>query len=293
MLRETFRHYLENLGSAIRPAAMIDALTAAGLATEARLLAHYADHGPGRHVIADGPFVGREAHVGSRLPQAEAGALWFDTAELTLMLLLGRDPRELADLSPDARSRLGSTISWMSLHPTARWQMGAFLDVAPREPIPQPYDLPFPFFDPARLLSGDEQGAITRSTCDEASLYASWFGKGLCTEEDWSAATRVFAGIAGGPPWGDPPREWAGEAYFDEALRVAISPATVGIDPHDLVDEADPELRMVYGEWAAPDDVTFRTAVSTQHGLSLANVPSESGGLVPVRLLGRLVRPDA
>jgi hypothetical protein len=293
MLRESFRHYLEDLGSAARRAAMIDALTAAGLTTEARLLAHYASYGPGRDVIADGPFAGREAHVGAHLPQAEAGALWFDIAELSLMLLLGRDPRELADLSPEARRRLGPTVSWMSLRPTARWQVGAFLDVAPRESISQPYDLPFPFFDPARLLAGDEQGAVTRSTCDEAGLYANWFGKGLCTEEDWRAAIPFFTGGAGRPPWGDPPREWAGEAYFDEALRIVVSPDTVGLDPHDLVDETDPKLRMVYGEWAAPDDVTFRTAVSMQGGLALTNVPSESGGLVPVRVLGRLVRPEA
>lgn len=293
MLRETFRYYLEDLGSAARRAAMIDALTAAGLATEAGLLAHYAFHGPGQGVIADGPFAGRDAHVGAHLPRAGAGALWFDIAELTLMLLLGRDPRELADLSPEVRSRLGPTVSWMSLRPTARWQIGAFLDVAPREPIPQPYDLPFPFFDPSRLLAGNELGAVTRSTCDEAGLYANWFGKGLCTEEDWRAATRVFTEVSVEPPWGDPPREWAGEAYFDETLRVAVSPDTVDLDPHDLVDEADPRLRMVYGEWAAPDDVTFRTAVSAQLGLALANVPSESGGLVPVRVLGRLVRPDA
>jgi hypothetical protein len=291
MLREPFRDYLEDLGSAPRRAAMIDALTAAGLATEARLLAHYAAHGPGRHVITDGPFAGREAHVGARLPHAEAGALWFDVAELSLMFLLGRDPRELADLSPEARSRLGTSISWMALRPTTRWQMGAFLDVAPREAIPQPYDLPFPFFDPARLLAGNEQDPVTRSTCDEAGLYASWFGKGLCTEEDWRAASQAFTGIAEGPPWGRPAREWAGEAYFDEALRVAVSPDTVGLDPQDLVDETDPTLRMIYGEWDVPDEVTFRTAVSTQLGLALANVPSESGGLVPVRLLGRLVRP--
>ena len=292
MLREVFRHYLEDLGSAARRAAMVDALTATGLATEARLLAHYATHGPGRHVITNGLFAGREAHVGAHLPQAEADALWFDIAELTLMLLLGRDPRELDDLSPEARSRLGPTVSWMSLRPTARWQIGAFLDVAPRAPISQPYDLPFPFFDPARLLAGDELGAVTRSTCDEAGLYANWFSKGLCTEKAWKAATRVFAGVAGGPPWGHPPREWAGEAYFDEALRVVMSPDTVGLDPRDLVDETDPKLRMVYGEWAAPDDVTFRTAVSAQRGLALANVPTESDGLVPVRVLGRLVRPD-
>jgi hypothetical protein len=72
-----------------------------------------------------------------------------------------------------------------------------------------------------------------------------------------------------------------------------VSPDTVGLDPRDLVDETDPKLRMVYGEWAAPDDVTFRTAVFTQFGLALANVPSASGGLVPVRVLGRSVRPDA
>lgn len=293
MLRETFRDYLQCLDSAARRAAMIDALVAAGLATEARLLAGYAAHGPGKG-IADGPFAGQEVYVGARLPpHATAGTLWFDIAELTLMLLLERDPRELAGLPTEASRRLGPTVSWMSLRPTARWQVSAFLDVALREPVAQPYDPPFPFFDIARLTAGDEREAITRITCDEAGLYANWFGKGLCGGRDWSAANRTFAGMPSEPPWGDPSREWAGEAYFEESLRVAICPDTVDIDPRDRLDETDAKLRMIYGEWAAPEDVTFRTTVSTRRGLALANVPSESGGLMPIRTLGRLVRPEA
>jgi hypothetical protein len=61
-----------------------------------------------------------------------------------------------------------------------------------------------------------------------------------------------------------------------------------GRGPHGIV---GPAQRMVYGEWETPDEVTFRSAVSAQVGLRLEQTGT-SAGLMPIRLLGRLARPE-
>jgi hypothetical protein len=285
MLRECFRGYLEAVTDEPRHA-MAHALDAHDLATEAMLLRHHVERGPDRLRIEQGRWAGRFAHVGPRVPAGEAFDLWLDTCELSLMILLPRRPEEIARLSPAHLATLTPFVSWLAVRPVACWQFAAFLDIAPRETVVQPYQPPFALLDPARLTAGDETASITRVTCSEAGLYLFWFGKQMPAQDDWQAATRALPGA----PWGEPPREWIGESYFAEELMVAVSPTTVDVDPKDAVDTEETADRMIYSEWDAPDDVTFRSAVSTQLGLQLA--PSgTSAGLTPVRLLGRLTRP--
>lgn len=286
MLRACFRHYLEAMAGEPR-AAMARALDARGYTAEATLLRHHGEHGPDRLRLDHGAWAGRIAHVGPRVPVGEAGDLWFDTCELSLMVLVPRPPEEIAKLSPVHLARLTPFVSWLAVRPVARWQFAAFVDVARREPVAQAYQPPFALLDPARLATGDEAASATRLTCTEAGLYLFWFGKQMPAQDDWQAATRALPAA----PWGEPPREWAGESYFAEELMVAVSPTTVDTDPREAMDVDDPAARMIYGEWDAPDDVTFRSAVSTQVGLRLE--PSgTSAGLATIRLLGRLARPE-
>ena len=80
---------------------------------------------------------------------------------------------------------------------------------------------------------------------------------------------------------------------FIDSLYVAISPATIDIDPKETLDTDDPQLRMLYYdfEFETPEDVTFRTSVCMQRGLELAQVAMAPGRL-PARVAGRLVRPE-
>jgi len=287
MLRERFRHYLEDMTAAPREA-LAGALVAHGHATEATLLRHYAEHGPTSHRLTEGRWAGHTAHVGPRVPTASGGDLWLDTCEVSLMVLVPRSPAELATLSPAHLARLTPFVSWLALRPVGRWQFGAFVDVAPREPVEQQYTPPFMPLDPARFTTSDrdENASITGVTCDEAGLYLHWFGKQMAAQDDWQAAARTLPKAL----WGEPPREWVGQSYFDEQLMVAVSPATVDRDPRDAIDDDDDATRMLYDEWDAPDDVTFRSVVSLQVGLRLE--PSGTApGLLPIRLRGRLARP--
>ncbi len=260
---------------------MADALAALGQTTEATLLAA----GDGRHLVQEGPWAGRTAHVGSRLPAGQGGDLWLDTCELSLMVLLPRDEAELSLLPPGPRARLTPFVAWMSLQPVARWQFGAFLDLARWEPVWQPKPPPFPFLDPARILDGPESGAVTRITCHEAGLYAFWFGKGMTSQEEWEEAARYLPQSL----WSEPACEWAGSSSFDDEVFVAVSPETVNVDPRETDDEENAHPRMLYGNYVAPDDITFRTSVSTQYGLSLVQSGTDPW-IMPGRLLERFSR---
>src|SRR5262249_12043245 len=152
--------------------------------TEALLFERYAEGGPGRHVVDGGPWSGRVAHVGPRLPAGQGGELWLDTCELALMILLPRDERQLAELSPKLRERITPFGAWMALRPVTRWQFAAFHRLARREFVAQPHRERLSPFDPARLLGGPETDSITRLSCDEAGLYSWWFGKGMTSQEE-------------------------------------------------------------------------------------------------------------
>src|SRR5689334_17773510 len=116
MLRECFRRYLEAMTDGTRDATA-RALDERGLLTEATLLRHYGERGPDRIEVAQGPWAGRIAHVGPRLPPLEAGSLWFDTCELSLMVLVPRAADEVARLAPAALVRVTRFVSWLAVRP--------------------------------------------------------------------------------------------------------------------------------------------------------------------------------
>lgn len=116
-------------------------------------------------------------------------------------------------------------------------------------------------------------------------MYTYWFGTRFATETQWLSA-RECLNIA---PWANPAREWAGESYFDDQCMVAISPDTLEIDPQSTEDVEDDALRMLYGPYAAPANVTFRNAVHMIYGLDEGDVPSVE--YCAGRVLGRFRRP--
>jgi hypothetical protein len=71
---------------------------------------------------------------------------------------------------------------------------------------------------------------------------------------------------------------------------VAISAATVDLDPRDTEDERDPTRRMLFDQCEAHPDITFRSSLPVVWGLQT------TGGMVSIgecgaRVLGGFARP--
>lgn len=243
--------------------------------------------------LEDFVWSGRRAWIGAMLPEAPAaGDLWFDVCEVVPMILLPRqiegDPSEYA---PGVLERLTPFVSWLSLRPVAKWQFGAFLELARLARRPVQVEPPFRVFDPERILAGNELEPLTRVTAGEAALYATWLGKGKADLESWRTAAAFLRPEELAALWGPRRREWAGDV--DEGLHVVVTPETFDVDPDELLED-DPELqapsRLVYGELEAPEDVGFRTSVSTQLGLFRATADPLS--ILDVQLID-VLRRDA
>ena len=270
-LTDRFARYL--CGDARHESAQLAAeLGAAGYTLESSSLERFAKIGPHRTTIElpGNPWAGHRCWVGPRPPGGEvAGEIWMDTVEVVPMLLLPDekpDPNER--YSPEALASFQPFRAWMSTRPVANWQYHAFLQCAQMGPRPVQLKPPIALFDRVRSFRGDETEPVTAILADEAFMYASWFGKLVCGQSEWLAAERFLGTNNLDCLWSSVRREW-GER-FTEGINAMISPATMNLDWGDEYDSEDapPEpTRIFYGEWEAPDDITFRTAVNLQFGL--------------------------
>jgi hypothetical protein len=310
-----FTDYLAS-GCAPRQAVRLaSALRADGYRLEAAVLSGNA----GATVDVPGsPWNGRRLWTGTQLPStAQAGDVWLDTCLLTPMLLVPYEDLESDEDSPsDLLERITPCIGWIDLRPVQRWQFAAFLRLARLTPREVQLDPPLQLLDPRRLLQGAEaeveveveleteataevevevevemeKASVTNLTLDEARLCANWFGKAVCHLTAWQAA-RAFLPAAGMHAlWGEPSREWAG--VLDEGVHMVVSPKTIDADPYAEADAVTPpplENRMLFGDWAHPPGVTFRTYVPTQLGL-LTEVGYDGAWYLPLRLASRAPR---
>lgn len=291
-LTDRFVEFLRARDDAAALAALAGELEHAGHVLEGVLLERW---GAGSAVtqvdLEDYVWSGHRAWIGATLPEAPAaGDLWLDVCELVPMILLPRqiegDPSEYA---PGVLERLTPFVSWLSLRPVAKWQFGAFLELARLARHRVQIEPALRTLDPERILAGSELEPVTGVTPDEAALYATWLGKGKADLDDWRAAAACLRPEELGALWGPLRREWAGAV--DDGLYVVVTPETLDVDPDEAL-EADPELqrpdRLVYGELEAPEDVGFRTSVSTQLGLLRATADPLS--ILDVQLLDVLHR---
>jgi len=255
MIQQDFSRYLRN-GARADGAAAVAALLEAQRPFEAEALNRFARTGAGWFEARTGAHRGNRVYVGAIPPQSEVGAVWFDTCELVTMVLLPAyvDLADRDDLAPEAIERLARQSTWLATRPVARFQYGAFLDVAPIEAAS---------FDRDRTLAGDPLEPVTHVACGQASAYLSWFGKGFPHESPWLAAAEHGLDL-----WETPAREWAGGAAFDDDYCVALSPDTLGTDPQDTEGVTDPVRRMLYRHDEAPAEVTFRSSVLVQYGVN-------------------------
>jgi hypothetical protein len=193
----------------------------------------------------------------------------MDTVEMMPMLLVPDekpDPNER--YSPGALARFMPYRAWMAMRPVANWQFQAFLDSAKLVRRPVQVGPPFQLFDAKRILRGSETDPVTGVLCDEAFLYANWFRKVVCGQYEWRAAARLLKPEELQRLWGPVRCEWADR--FNEGVNAVVCPDTVNLDWVDEYDGEESRIessRIFYGEWDAPGDVTFRTAVSHETGL--------------------------
>jgi hypothetical protein len=255
------------------------ALVAAGYTLESQLLNWYFLYGAAR-IGSDWhrpPPFGKHIWVGEQPPTtAEAGDIWFDPIELNMMLLIPRDPADLAGLSESALRRITPFHSWVAFHPLAGWQMRAFLTLARHTPHPTQVAPPFALLDPARLLPADERAPVTRLTYPEAALCSMWLGKTLPTREAWQLTAHLLGHDTYAQLWGPSTAEWVGDRLAgNEAVRVVATLATMALDFEELDDPSvQAPVGMLRGErWYAPE-VTFRTSVPCNLGL----LPLPPGG---------------
>jgi hypothetical protein len=184
------------------------------------------------------------------LPVAEPGALWFDTADLSTMMLLHSyvDPADRDDMSPELEARTAEETTWFAVRPVGQFQFAAFVEVVGRKP-------------PSSFAVRDALAPVTSITFDDAYAYLEYFGKGLPNSSHWHAAEEL--GLAA---WSVPAREWTRSAHPD-AYGVVLTPVTLDVDPEDTIDETDDEKRMQYALDEVPANVTFRSRVSSRVGL--------------------------
>ena len=245
------------------------------LPSEAEALDRFATDGVGWFKASASDLPVRDVFVGPVPPNASPGSLWFDTCDVTVMLLLPGyvHPDERDQLTAEARARLENQFVWCALRPVLRFQVGAFLSAAPIDQAN---------FDREVLLRGDECEPVTRIRCGQAGAYLFWMGKYFASTTPHQAAREQGMHL-----WSATAREWIGESYFDDAYCVAISQDTLDLDPQETEGTSDPATRMLYDHNEAPPDVTFRSAVPLAYGLRTDNTPSRKG---PYAVGGRVAR---
>jgi hypothetical protein len=288
-LASLFTDYLAS-GRAPRPTAQLaSALQDRGYPLEAAVLSGTS----GTRVDVPGsPWNGRRLWTGTQLPSgAQAGDVWLDTCQLTPAVLVPHEEVSRGEVIPsDLLERVTPVIGWIDTRPVQEWQFIAFLTLARLTEREVQLDPPIRLLDRQRILHGHEEASVTELSSDEARLCANWFGKALCHLTAWQAARAFLPAKVMDSLWGEPTREWAGS--FEEGLNIAVSPSTIDADPSDEAEADEPlpaDKRTLFGEWARPRGVTFRTYVHTQIGL--LTEPGEDGAWwLPLRLASRAPR---
>jgi hypothetical protein len=252
---------------------MADALRES-LPFEALLLDRFAERGEGTLAIEDGPWRGRPIWLGPQLPPVpQAGQLWFDTVELTAMVLLPREPPE-ADWHPDAVARWTPFVGWLATRPVTVWQYRAFLALV-RFVSGEADATSFKGHDPVRILDDDPDTApVTRLTAAEAKDFAMWMGKQLPSQDMWQIARGLMPNAID-VLWGQPRKEWIGYPEPEDDEATAIAPSTIDCDSweeRDFDDVPPPERRMLYRYRDWSKNFGFRTAIFD--GVGLLNDPS-------------------
>jgi hypothetical protein len=284
MLQEAFRNYIIS-GMLPREAGILArAMADCSFVEEGTLLTQYSEAGPGHYAFEAQGGVLRGAFVGPRPPPSDPGDWWMDSCDLSLNILLPQhvDPEDEDSLSPEARKRIEDNKTWFPMRPVLRYQIGTFLDVAQIDRL----EFATTMLDASRLLRGNELLPITDISTAEASLYLTWANKYFATDAEWLSINTYFKMS----PWSLIPREWAGGSQVNDAYCVAISEATLMIDPMDT--ESDPDLskQMLFNLHDKRPDITFRATLPLAYGFQDEPRPyrhSKTG----VRLGQRLPRP--
>jgi len=189
--------------------------------------------------------------------------------------------------SPEALARMSPLLGWMAVRPTANWQFAAFLLLAKVEPCQVQLIPPFKLLDMQRSIRGSMTDPVTHITCPEALIYASWFGKGLCGQDEWQAAARLLPRSLWEARWEPLRREWAGA--FSEGVYAVATPSNVFKDWDELFEDPRSQKEMFFDEWQAPPGVGFRTRALSQFGL-LKQPWHDPGAMVDVQLMEVLKR---
>ncbi|MEM9491935.1 MAG: SUMF1/EgtB/PvdO family nonheme iron enzyme, partial [Myxococcota bacterium] len=285
-LAEAYIAYLDESGSGRhggRAAALVDELSAAGLSMRAALLRSYLDGDPMPVELGaeQGPWAGRRVFIGESLPAGVGegeGDLWFDTCELSAMILVPHEGYSVRYPKPPPAPvhtyPNWPFLCWLSVAPVARWQFAAFTQLAMTEWRPVEIRPPFDMLSPMRIARAPELAAVGGISYGEAYLYAIWLAKNLPTLYDWQAAADALPEAALDAMWRPAEREWVSDRCEDdpEGLRVATTAATYHLDPDEVYEEeqagtATAGGAMVVGEWHLEPSLGLRTAVTAQLGL--------------------------
>ncbi len=212
-----------------------------------------------------GPWAGALVHLGAQPPtDAQQGTLWFDPRELSLHLLVARDPSEVPKGTDPA-------LSWLATEPVRFFQWRTFLESAFMERVGQPSDDFIPFLP--RDYRGLDLAAATGMSAPEARLYAVWFGKALPTLYDWECAAFLGEHRVADMWDGAAPREWTGDSPGDDGYRVAGHPFHREINPLDQMEDIEigneprDDDRILYPRSTRSPEIGLRTRVIVQFGL--------------------------
>lgn len=284
-LTDAYVGYLQDQANPATRAELSNALEKYGYILEVKLLREYEANGSGWSQILsdDSPWKSRRIFLDLQPPdEAAAGDLWFDPLEIVPMLLVPAEgPVPGERYAPEALARMQPYVGWMSLRPVANWQYAAFLRMARLEPRIVQLSPPLLLLDSKRILQGKPSDPVNRLTCPEALLCASWFGKGLCGQDEWQAAARLLHRSLWEEMWEPLRREWAGA--FSEGVYAVATPSNVVKDWDEFFEDPQSRKEMFFDEWQAPLEVGFRTAVQYQFGL-LKQPWHDPGAMVDVQL---------
>jgi hypothetical protein len=255
---------------------MVAALAEAGWHLEASLLGEHATTGRDELLVRypSTPLLGRRAWISSQLPsRAAAGDVWLDTCELSVMLLVPREPLPDPEGPPPAHN-YPPLLSWLATRAVARWQYRGFLNHASIEPRDAPAP-PLTPFDRGRIAGEPDTAPATGITRSEAMAYARFFGKSLADLGDWQAARAHLAEPVLHALWASGTmREWVAYSCTSDADRAVLAtPRTLDLDPDEALEAEDEghrsDVPILFGPWDHLDDVGFRSAVRVQSGLLL------------------------
>jgi len=285
-LTDAYATYLQDQVNPATQAALCTGLVENSYTLEAAMLRLYRTEGPAWTEVPpnNDPWTGRRIFLGMQPPDdSAAGDLWFDPLETVVMTLVPAEgPLPGERYAPEALSRMQPFVGWMALRPVPNWRYATFLRIARLQPRIVQLSPPILLLDPTRILQGNPTDPVTDLTCPEALLYASWFGKGICGQDEWQAAARLSPRALADDLLGSLRREWAGA--YSEGLYAVVTPFNIHKDWDELYEDARSHEEVVFNEWQVPSGVSFRTKVLYQFGL-LKEPWEDPAAMVDVKLM--------